>query len=151
MDSESIVAYVGIKTLQYSIKGGLASQVYLDSTFAIPIQGNKRLLVNDFRMGREGLWIVSLDALGRQTGEAKKIVPSGVNARAPQDQRYWIYRKGQGNELWRVWTSTGKEERFGKALPGQAYMRDVGNDGKEILWIRFNNRSKLVLVKNVFE
>jgi serine/threonine protein kinase/Tol biopolymer transport system component len=151
VDSESIVAYVGIKTLQYSIKGGTAKQVYQDSTFAIPIQGNEQLLVKDFRMGQEGLWIVSLDELGRQTGKAKKIVPSGVNARAPQDQRFWVYRKGQEDELWRVWTSTGKEERFGKALPGQAYMCDVGSDGKEILWIRWNSRSKLVLVKNVFE
>jgi len=30
-------------------------------------------------------------------------------------------------------------------------MRDVSLDGKEILWTRVDFRSKLVLVKNVFE
>jgi hypothetical protein len=30
-------------------------------------------------------------------------------------------------------------------------MSDISTDGKEILWVKQENRSKLVLVKNLFE
>jgi Tol biopolymer transport system component len=150
LDSESLVVLSQMKTLQYSTRGGTSTQVYQDSTFAFPIQGNKQLAFYDFRKGREGWWIVSIDSLRIQKGEAKRVGPLS-SVVAPHDWRFWIYRKPQGNELWRVWTSTGREERIGKALPGEAYMWDVSTDGKEILWIRREGRSKLVLVKNVFE
>jgi len=39
----------------------------------------------------------------------------------------------------------------GKALPGDVDLQNVSWDGKEILWTRADHRSKLVLVKNVFE
>jgi hypothetical protein len=55
----------------------------------------------------------------------------------------------QGDAMWSVWTSTGKEERIGKAPPNPGYC-DVSQDGKEILWLRTYGPSKLVLVKKVF-
>ena len=45
----------------------------------------------------------------------------------------------------------GKKNGSETALPGTAFMQDVSTDGKEILWTRVDYRSKLVLVKNVFE
>jgi len=153
VDSDKVAVYDGVKTLLYSVNGGIATQVFQDSTFAIPVQGNKQLLFRDDRAGRKGWWIVSVDALGKQTGEAKRILPSGVAPvvppLAPPDWRFLLYRK-QGDEVWRVWTLTGKEERIGRALPG-AGMRGVSMDGEEILWITGDRRAKLVLVKNMFE
>jgi hypothetical protein len=149
VDREDVVAYDGMKTMLYAINGVTGTPIYQDSTFAIPIQGKKQLLINDFRNGREGWWMVSLDAMGGQIGERKKILPPGVPIRAPVDWRFLIYGK-RGDEIWRVWTTTGKEERIGKPLPG-ADMQDVSMDGKEILWSREDRRSKLVLVKDVFE
>ena len=63
--------------------------------------------------------------------------------------RCFVYRKG--DKIWRVWTSSGKEELIGKAFSGEADIVDVSSDGNEILWVKPENRSKLMLVKNVFE
>jgi hypothetical protein len=57
----------------------------------------------------------------------------------------------KAEEIWRVWASTGKEERIGTALSGNVVMQNVSSDGKEIVWTKRDSRSKLVLVKNVFE
>jgi hypothetical protein len=65
--------------------------------------------------------------------------------------RFVVYRKGRGDELWQRWVSTGKERLVGRPIPGQVYMLDVSSDGKDILWVKRGYRSKLVLVKNVFE
>jgi eukaryotic-like serine/threonine-protein kinase len=150
LDEESLLVFSGVKTLRFSIKGGMATQVYQDSTFAIPIQHGKRLLVNDFRSGREGWWTASVDSEGRQTGEARKIAPAGVTFGVPPDGRFLIYRK-QGDNMYRVWTSTGREEPLGKALPGEVDIKDINKDGTEILWVKQDIRSKLVLVRNLFQ
>jgi dipeptidyl aminopeptidase/acylaminoacyl peptidase len=149
VDNERIVVYDGVITLLYQINEGSATKVYLDSTYAIPIQGNKQLFVLDFRKGREGWWLVSIDAQGKQKGEAKRVVPFNTDFAEPHDLWFLICKKG--NELWRVWTSTGKEERIGRVLPGNSTMWNVSMDGKEIVWVKWENPSKLVLVKNVFE
>jgi len=95
---------------------------------------------------------------GKAKGEARRLLfpradylthlPEADFA-TPIGRRFIIYAK-QGGELWRVWTSTGKEERIGKALDRLA-MLDVSMDGKEILWWREETRTKLALVKNLFE
>ena len=65
------------------------------------------------------------------------------------DLRFFL--RENGDDIWRVWTSSGKEERMGKALPGVAFMSDLSQDEEEILWIVFSYPTKLVLVKDVFE
>jgi len=150
VDSEHFVTYRGNRTLLYSINGGDGVQIFRDSTFAIPIQGNRRIMFTDNRRGKEGWWLVSIDALGKQEGEAKRIVPPNTGTAVPFDRRFMIYVDNRTNELWRVWTNTGKEERVGKA-PFAGSPESVSGDGKEILWVRTDNREKLVLVRNVFE
>jgi len=96
---------------------------------------NKQLVVVDSRKGQEGWWVVSIDSLGRLKGEPRKLFPSdAANAAIRRDLSLSIYRKG--DELWRLWTSTGKEERIGKALPGDVAMQSLILDGREVLWIR---------------
>ncbi len=108
------------------------------------------MLFFDYRKGHEGWWSASIDVQGRQKGNARKLAPAGVDLVTPLDRRFVIYSK-QGNEIWRVWTDTGKEERIGKALGGTAYMIDVSIERKEILWVKVENRSRLMLVKNAFD
>ncbi len=151
LDREKVLVYNGEKTMMYSIMGEPIAQVYQDSTSAVPTQDSNRLMVNDFRKGREGWWFAVLDRPGRQAGEAKQILPENTNCVTPPSRRFLIYRRPQGSELRRIWTSTLKDESLGTALPGRSVMRDVSLDGKEILWTRVDFRSKLVLVKNVFE
>jgi serine/threonine protein kinase/Tol biopolymer transport system component len=148
-DNETVVAFYGMKTLRYSMNGGTPTQIYLDSTSAFPMRGKKQLYFLDFRKGREGRWVISVDAMGRLTGEPKKILPLSVMRIVATSDRRFLYRK-KGDEIWRMWTSTGKEERIGKAPP-RLWIWDVSTDGKEILWYRQYDPSKIVLVKNVFE
>jgi eukaryotic-like serine/threonine-protein kinase len=150
IDNESLVVFDQMKTSRYSIKGGTGSQVYEDSTFAVPLYASSSLVFFDFREGRNDWYVVAVDSLGMQKGGARRICPSkAINIAYSHDLRCFVYRRG--DELWRVWTSTRKEEKVAESLPLSANMTDVSMDGREILWIKTENRSKLVLVKNVFE
>ncbi len=149
-DNESILVLYQLKNLLYSINGGTPTHVYQDSTFVFAMYGDNQLAFLDFRKGHEGWWVVPVDSLRRQKGEARRVIPAdAMDVQIPRHQRFWIYRKA--DELWRVWPLTGKNERIGKSIPGTAVIHDWSMDGKEILWIKDDNRSKLVLVKNVFE
>ncbi len=152
LDDENLLVSSQMRTLRYPISGGTATQWYEDSTFSRPIQGSSQLFYRDYRKGREGRWAVPLDAVGRKKGEARRIPPSpNIDiARLSRDGRSLVYVDKVG-EIWRVWTLTGKEERIGKAPYGDVDLQNVRWDEKEILWVRQESRSKLVLVKNVFE
>jgi Tol biopolymer transport system component len=149
VDGERIVSYHNGRTLLYPVNGGPPIQVYEDSTFARPLQGGTQFVFLDYRRGREGWWIVSADGTGKAAGMARKLFPASADYAWHPDWRFMIYMK-QNNEIWQVWTSTGKEHRIGTALP-RLWPWDVSWDGREILWLEELNPSKLVLVKNVFE
>ena len=151
LDNGRVIVYSGARTMMYSIRGAPLTQVYQDSTFAIPIQGSNQLMFRDFRKGREGWWSAVIDAPGRNGSEAKRILPEKASCVAPPGCRFLVYIEPQRSELRLIWRSSLKEEPLGTALPGRAIMRDVSTDGKEILWTKADYRSKLVLVKNVFE
>jgi len=139
-----------MKTYIFSLSGGSATQIYHDSTRAIPIGGDREYLFRDYRKGREGWWVVSLDGSGREKSIAKRIAPANSDLAGPSDMHFILYRK-EGDELRRVWTSTGVTERIGKALPGATYLCNVSMDGKNLLWEKLDTRSKYMLVTNVFE
>jgi eukaryotic-like serine/threonine-protein kinase len=151
-DNENVVVFDQMKTLRWGIKAVAATQVYQDSTLAYPIEGYAQLYYRDLRKGREGRWVVSVDAMGRQKGTPRRIPP-------PADIPYVLLSRNRNfliyinkvREICRVWTTSGREEWIGKALPGEVEMQDVSWDGKEVLWTKSEMRSKLVLVKNVFE
>jgi serine/threonine protein kinase/Tol biopolymer transport system component len=150
-DNESLLVFSRMKTRLYSLKAGTSTQMYQDSTWVFGVRGNKLMVFFDLRKGRDGVWVVPVDSLGRQKGEVREVhLPfEAVGGVWPPDLRFWMYRRGY--EVWRTWISTGKEERIGKALPGGTMMYDVSMDGKEILWVSTHYPSKLVLVKDVFE
>jgi Tol biopolymer transport system component/predicted Ser/Thr protein kinase len=150
VDSGKVVAFDGVKTHMYFLKGNSPIQIGDDSTSAVPIQDNQQLYFRDFRKGREGHWIVPLDPSGKQRGPARMILPSGVDIANYADQRFLIYEK-QGGEIRRVSCPTGKDERIGKAPSSGLGIQDVHMDRKEILWVTFERRSKLLLIKNAFE
>ena len=136
------------KTLLNSMSGGVATQVYQDSMEAFPIEGNRQLVFFDHRKGSEGWWVTALDSVGSQEGQGRKIL-GDIAVNLPYHMRFLVYRRGDA--WWRVWTSTGKEERVGNVIPGKARNLALSPDGKEILWATAEYRSRLVLVKDVFE
>jgi hypothetical protein len=152
LDSENLVLFRWPGTWRYSIKGGMASRVYQDSTYAVPLQGTNLIWFYDSRKAREGAWIVSSDSTGREVGEARRL-PSYdpfTEFPYPPDFRFMLYKKPGGNELWRVWLRGGKQERMGNWLP-LALIFDVSMDGREILWVKQGQRAKLGLIENLFE
>ncbi len=153
-DGENILVSSQMKTLRYSPEGGQGTQVYRDSTIVWTIQGSRQLVFFDLRTGRYDLWTAQVDSLGREKGQPKEILQYGEQlggSLLSRDRRFVIYRKPEGDDLWRVSTLSGKKERIGKSLPRGAVLWDVSMDGQELLWVWQEDRSKLVLVKNVFE
>jgi hypothetical protein len=138
-----------MKTYQYSISDGKGSRFYLDSTIAVSFGRDRQVIFQDYRTGRDGIWIASLDEQGRPKGEGRSILQSADDWMCTEDYRFFIFRKG--DDLWRLSGSTWKEEWIGTALQGRPIMYSIGMDGKQILWIKGASRSKLVLVKNLFE
>ena len=148
-DSVSLFVFHDMKTFRYSISDGKGSRFYLDSTIAVPFGRHRQVILDDYRTGRNGIWIASLDERGSPKGEARRILHSADDWMCPEDYRFFIFRKG--DDLWRLSGSTWKEERIGTALQGRPIMYSISMDGKQILWIKGASRSKLVLVKNLFE
>jgi serine/threonine protein kinase len=149
VSSEQIVVYHNARTLLYSISGDTPSPVYEDSTFARPLQKSNQLVILDRRQGREGWWLVSPGGHGRAAANAMKLFSSSAEFAPHPEWRFLIYTK-QGEEIWQVSTSNGKERRIGTALPGLRPW-DVSRDGREILWLDQSYPSKLVVIKNAFE
>jgi hypothetical protein len=86
---------------------------------------------------------------GRTAGTAVKLLSSSADYASHPEWQFLIYIK-QGEEIWQVSTTNGKERRIGTALPGLRPW-DVSRDGREILWSDQSYPSRLVVVKNVFE
>ena len=152
IDGDNLVIVRFPRSLRYSMKGGPASQVYLDSTWAVPLPRTHQMFFYDGRTGRDGYWVVSVDSAGNDVGEPRRIQPpDDPYFVSPPDFRFRVYEKAGSNEIWRVWLVSGKEERVGTALAGMAYMADVSMDGNSILWLEFGGRAKLALIENLFE
>jgi serine/threonine protein kinase len=152
LDGENLVVSLRSKSWLYSIKGGTGTQVYLDSTNAVPLQRTGQMFYYDRRKGREGYWVVSMDSAGKEVGEPRRLQPpDNPYFVGPPDFRFRVYGKAGGNEFWRVWLASGKEERLGIALPGFTSIYDVSMDGNNLLWLEFRERSKLALIENLFE
>jgi serine/threonine protein kinase len=152
LDADNLVVSRWPKSWQYSIKGGVGAQVYLDSTLAIPLRPIGLMFYYDGRRGRDGYWVVAMDSAGKEAGEARRVQPMDDSYfTGPPDFRFRVYRREGGDELWRVWLISGKEERVGKAPRGMTYLYDVSMDGSTILWTETFGRSKLSLIENLYE
>jgi Tol biopolymer transport system component len=147
-DSSSLFVFNNMKTFRYSRTGGSGAQFFLDSTVAIPLGRNRQVCFYDHRAGRTGLWVGSLDGRDSLEGAPKRILQSADDWTSPEDPRFFVFRRG--NELWRLSTSTWKEERIGKVFQGSLVMHHMSSDGKEILWLKGASRSKMILVKDPF-
>ena len=146
IDGDSLL----VGNLKYPLSGGPPIRVEDDSRFVYPRRGNGEFVFYDSHKGREGLWVAPNNPPGTREKNAKRIHPGSVPYFLnPPDLSFFIWRKG--DEIWRVRTESGRQERIGKVIPGMAFMEDVSPDGKEILWGVLSQPSRVVLVKNVFE
>jgi len=152
LDSENVVVSTHMGAPRVTTGGGLIRKFLVDpdSTVVISIRGCRQAIGDDIRKKWKSWWSVWIDSDGRQKAAASQMVPSAVDFAFPDDWRFLICKKREGDGIWRVRTSTWKEEKLGEPLPG-AELWHVSTDGKEILWIKRAGQYQLVLVRNPFE
>ncbi len=149
VDGRRIVVFRDRKTFLHTLTGEPPVQLFEDSTFARPIRDGTDILYRDDRAGREGWWVVSVGVKGLPLGKARKLLdPRSAYALHPGGRFFISMMKG--GQIWRISIPSGKEERLGTAAPRLAPW-DISQDGREILWFKDMNPSKIVIVKDVFE
>jgi serine/threonine protein kinase len=146
IDSVRIAVYDGTKTFWYMMNGGGVSQIGEDSTYTLPGPENTGLLFRDYRKGREGWWATSAKVSGRRKGSETMILSADAFVKLSMDRRYFLENTPTG-EIWRIWVVNGKKELVGKI---QGTLQDVSADGREILCVREEARSRLVLINDPF-
>jgi Tol biopolymer transport system component len=69
----------------------------------------------------------------------------------PPDKKFLLYQIQGSREIWRVRASGGKEERVGTIPSANTNLMDVTRNGQEILLIQNDTRSRLAVIRNLFE
>ena len=155
VDSEKFVVFGGnARTFLCAVEGGEPIPFFDDSTWARPISGGEYIIYEDFRKGREGRWIVTVDRDGKRSGEAKKLLaaPTFFTTEIPSpDGCTWIYEKYPG-QWWKLTLPSRREERLEMRPPlAYPFYDRLSNDGKRIAYLIDRVTMKLVLLENVFE
>jgi serine/threonine protein kinase/WD40 repeat protein len=154
IDNENLLVFRGMKTWWHSTKGGEPVQYYRDSTFAVPIDGGRRIFYEDLRKGREGYWIVSADSARQEMNTPRRTsLPNKdlVCLSFSPDMRWAIYQTSDSRNIWRLRLLPRETREMLGIAPLGLMMRDVSWGRNEILWVKWNIRTKLALVEDLFE
>lgn len=135
-----------------SVQGGDPVPVYEDSTYAVPIMGGDFLFFQDFRKGREGLYIMpAVDAQSQNSDGAREIGDASVTIWTLSPTRRFLLEYHAPGEVWKVSLPDGKRERLGGAFtnpniePGSI---NFSFDDKEAVYATKRISSKLVLIED---
>ena len=155
MGDDDVSILRGMKSYRHSLQQGLVAQLSCDSVAVFAQKGTNRIHYWDFRQGRVGVWTGSLDSLGKEPAGSKRV--AAYNSMAAwtfsADMRFvFIQRAGAAwDGIWRLSLSGGKEERIGTVPAPWMFVWGVTRDGKELLWVKEDNRAKLSLIDHPFE
>ncbi len=137
----------------YSLGKSEPLAVSPDSTWEFPLRDGRYVLVRDFRKDRQGWWLETRQE-GRETGRTQILSPEYMWSTWPSATfRYLMYRQ-PNSEMWRVSIPEGKRERLPDVLKGiNPYFGQVqfSFDEQDLLFLKYQLNSKLVLIENVFE
>ncbi len=159
IDSEHLVVLSQqLRTLRYSIHSSEPDQLYEDSVYARPILQGRYLLLTDFRSKRTGLWLESLDSVGRVRGKSRRFLPLALTvpvylmpAICSMDSRVWLFEKHPG-KLWRIVLPECREEYVGdKGEIGHLAFARSNMEGEKVAYLRNNCTLRLVLIENLFK
>jgi dipeptidyl aminopeptidase/acylaminoacyl peptidase len=139
------------KTMIASAETGEVKPFFEDSTIAFPLSGGKFVFYRDLRRGREGRWVVEVNASFVPKGTPRKILGPGDALISPRSD-FLIYQKSPG-ELLRVSLLSGKEERIPNSFPGFSFgaAPSLNPDTKEIIYAQIRSQGKLVMIENLFK
>jgi len=139
----------GAASWRVSLQGGVDTKVLEDSIFAYPIEGSKFTPFLDLRQGRRGLWLTE-----DGSKDARQLIPietwlwCGIVPRAR-----FAYFVASDRAIWKVHLPDGRREKLQGTLPGVATAENMSfsQDGKEIVFINWKSRAKLVMIDNLFK
>lgn len=155
MSNEDLSIWRGMKSYRYSLQQGLVGQLAGDSVRVLALKGSNRILYLDFRQGRGGLWSGSLDSLGKEPAEPKRVAAfdSMAALTVSADMRFAFIQKAPApwDGIWRLSITDGKEERIGTVPAPWMDVQSMTRDGKELLWLKWDDRAKLSLIDHPFE
>jgi tricorn protease-like protein len=132
-----------------SLQGGADTRVFEDSTFVYPVDGDAFTSFLDMRQGRRGLWVAkdgfrsARQLLSTETWLWCRVMPRGRFA----------YFVGSDRAIWKVHLPDGRREKLPGTLPGVVTAQNVSysHDGREIVFINWKSRAKLVMIDNLFK
>lgn len=138
-------------TMIASVETGELKPFFEDSTTAFPVSGGKHVCYRDLRRGREGRWVVEVNASFVPKGTPRKIL-GPVEAVFSPRLDFLIYQKPSG-ELWKVSLPGGKQERIVNSFPGFTFggTPSVNPDTEEIIYAKVRSQGKLVMIENLFK
>jgi serine/threonine protein kinase len=139
-------------SILYSIHKKEPIQVSEDSTWQLPLQSGKYVLIRDIRKGNGGWWLETSQN-GRAV-EKKQILSSEYlwSAWPSVSFRYLLYRQ-PNKEVWRISIPDLKREMLPEILRGiNPYFGQIqlSFDDKQLIFLKSRLDSKLVLIENVF-
>jgi len=133
VDSFTLVRGERWRTMLYSLRGTPPTQIFEDSTFAIPIQNWRYILYVDRHAGRYGTWVVGYDRTANRAVGKKTKLHSGATTFIDPEGKFTINL--EGNRLVRILLQSGKMERF-PCPTGMVYPNvGVGDKGKRMVYI----------------
>jgi len=152
IDSKSFTVNTSSNSWLFSVDGTAPKRLSQDSTFAVPIFGEKHVLLRDLHKGREG-WYISPteDRRAPTTGQPKKILGDGYPARLAPGRKFLFYVRREVGEVWKISLPEGKQARLPGTFP---FLKDdfsVSYDGQEIVYVDHRTQSKLVMIENLFK
>jgi len=155
MGPEDVSILRGVNSYRYSLQQGLVGQLGHDSLVVWAQTGSDRIVYFDNRRGRKGWWSGSLDSLGMEPVGPKRVAAFDSMAAwtVSADMRFAVIQKGAApwDGIWRLSLAGGKEERIGTVPVPWMFVSGVTRDGKDLLWVKNEDRAKLSLVDHPFE
>ena len=146
INNTEMIVYDRFTSWKLSITNNIAEKFFRDSTYVFPVANGKRILYVDQTKAHKGLWL--------------KIVDSGKDLLISKLDRWFIAAPGEQLMLYRidgkickVYLSNGKKEVLSHQLPGVRgnFSVSFSSDGKKVVFINTQPRSRLVMIENPFK
>jgi Tol biopolymer transport system component/predicted Ser/Thr protein kinase len=137
----------------YSVRRREPLEMSRDSTAQIPLPDGKHILLWDMKKGQEGVWV-------KTSGMAPSVAPRQIVPKEYYESsfptvslRYLLSEQGDG-EIWMIPLPDGKQVRLPKIFDNtNPYNLEIqlSYDDKQVVYLKGQFDSRLVLVENLFK
>ena len=148
-NNTEMIVFAGFASWKLSTTSNSVEKFFRDSTYAFPVVNGKRILYIDRTKAHSGLWLRIKESGKDLLIHKSKDFPPFI---AAPGQQFTLY-KAEDDKIWKVNLSNGKKEILSNQLPGVRYDFSVSfsSDGKKIVFINTQPRSRFVMIDNPFK